>query len=171
MDRLAIDWTPVRKWFSSDPNSSWEGIAVGTDGRIYLANERDVGRIVVVDQKSLRVIDDFQVLPVGVTARNVHYSDLSWFDGQLWVLCRQSQRVVQVDPATHRVVADFDYNGIEFSADYGYATILPYGQYEGVSVDANNLWLVIDNNGSGRSLKRGDTRPTLFRCVRPDRAP
>ena len=171
MERLEIDWAPVRKWFSADRNASWEGIAVGNDGRLYLANERSIGRIIVVDLASLRVIDDFAVAPLGRVSRDFMYSDLAWFGDDLWVLCRQSRRVVRVNPQTHRVLADFDYTNIEISSEFGYITPLPYGQFEGLAVDAGNIWLVIDNNGSPRVRHKPDTRPTLFRCRRPDLAP
>lgn len=171
LERLEIDWSPVKKWFSPDPNASWEGIAAGTDGRLYLANERSIGRIIVVDLASLRVVDDFQVAPLGRASRDFMYSDLCWFEEELWVLCRQSRRVVRVNPASHRVLADFDYTEIELASEFGYGALLPYGQFEGLAVDAKNIWLIIDNNGSARILHREDTRPTLFRCVRPDRDP
>ena len=49
VERLAIDWTPVKKYFDlSDSNASFEGIAVA-EGRLYVANERQLGRIIVVD--------------------------------------------------------------------------------------------------------------------------
>ena len=127
LERLLIDWKPVAHWFSKDRNASWEGIAAGTDGHLYLANERSVGRIVVVDLSTLKVIDDFQVAPLGRAARDIHYSDLSWFKGELWVLCRESRRVLRVNPATHQVLADFDYTEIELSVENGYAAFLPVG--------------------------------------------
>jgi hypothetical protein len=40
---------------------------------------------------------------------------------------------------------------------------------EGLAVDENQFWLVTDNNGLGRERYPLDTRPTLFRCPRPDR--
>lgn len=169
LERLPIDWKPVEKWFSADLNASWEGIAAGTNGRLYLANERSVGRIVVVDLATLKVIDDFQVAPLGRPARDIHYSDLCWFERELWVLCRESRRVLRVDPASHKVLADFDYTGIELSVENGYAAFIPFGQFEGLAVDTDNLWLIVDNNGTGRILDRNDTRPTLYRCPRPDR--
>jgi hypothetical protein len=170
LERLDIDWSPVKKWFSKDLNSSWEGIAVGTDGRLYLANEWHMGRIIVVDLASLKVVDDFKVSPPGFAAHDATYSDLCWFEGELWVLCRQARHVLRVDPATHRVLADFDYTQLEISSEHGYASFIPYGQFEGLAVDAENIWLAIDNNGSARLARRDDIRPTLFRCVRPDRS-
>lgn len=170
LERLEINWEPVRKWFSADLNSSWEGIAAGTDGRLYLANEWRLGRIVVVDLGTRQVVDDFKVSPPGRVARDNTYSDLCWYAGDLWVLCRQARHVLRVDPITHRVLADFDYTNIELSPEHGYASFIPYGQFEGLAVDAENIWLLIDNNGSARLARRDDPRPTLFRCARPDRS-
>src|SRR5438445_5910056 len=49
VERLNIDWSPVEKYFSkTDHNASFEGIAIG-DGKLYVANERKQGRIIVVD--------------------------------------------------------------------------------------------------------------------------
>ena len=39
---------------------------------------------------------------------------------------------------------------------------------EGLAVDGKNFWFCIDNNGRGRRKSPQDTRPTLFKCRRPD---
>jgi len=36
-------------------------------------------------------------------------------------------------------------------------------------VDADNVWLLIDNNGYPRKSNPQDARPLLLRCPRPDR--
>ena len=41
-----------------------------------------MGRIIVVNLVSLRVVDDFQVTPLGHHARDVMYADLCWFQGE-----------------------------------------------------------------------------------------
>lgn len=166
---LPIDWTPVRKYFDSkDSNASFEGIAVGGD-TLYVANERSVGRIIVVDLNTFQIRDHFQVHPIDRPARDVHYSDLSWFDGHLWVLCRESHSVLRVDPATRKVIAEFDYSGLELSREMGYLNPFPgYGFFEGLAVDATNIWLAIDNNGFPRLTDATDHRPSLYRCLRPD---
>jgi hypothetical protein len=167
IERLNIDWSPVSKWFSgTDRNASFEGIAVG-DGILYVANERDVGRIIEVDLKTLRVVGDFHVAPPGVTTSDVHYTDLCWFDGELWVLCREHRRVLRVNPKSHTVLESFSYFEIEMDGRYAYRHLLPYGFFEGLSVDADNIWLLIDNNGFFRRTDATDARPQLFRCPRP----
>ncbi len=166
-ERLAIDWTPAKKWFSADANASWEGIAAG-GGKLFLANERSRGRIVVVDAGSLRVERDFQVRPPDVQAADVHYSDLCWHAGHLWVLCRESRCVLQVDAATEKVLASFDYEAIERDPENAYAHPYPYGFVEGLLVEADQIWLMVDNNEFPRVADKNDRRPQLWRCPRPD---
>lgn len=166
-ERLAIDWSPVQRWLGKDPNASWEGIAIGGD-RLYVANERSTGRIVVVDLGSLRVVDDFHASPQGRDSLDVHYSDLCWQDGSLWVLCRAHQLILRVDPTTHRTLAQFDYAAIERAPANAYSIPLGVGMAEGLWVDATHLWVLIDNNGFARKADRKDRRPLLFRCPRPD---
>jgi streptogramin lyase len=168
VERLPIDWSPVKRWSSSDRNASFEGIAVG-GGVLYVANEREVGRIITVDLATMKVVDSFQVTPIGNPARDVHYSDLGWADGELWVLCRESRCVLRVDPRTRRVLAQFDYLELETSRPNAYAHPYPYGFVEGLAVDPENIWLVVDNNGFPRVADAADRRPTLWRCPRPDR--
>ena len=158
----------MKRWFSSDKNASFEGIAVG-GGLLYVANEREVGRIITVDLATMKVVDSFQVTPIGNPARDVHYSDLCWADGELWVLCRESRCVLRVDPRTRRVLAQFDYLELETSRQNAYAHPYPYGFVEGLAVDAENIWLMVDNNGFPRVADATDRRPTLWRCPRPDR--
>jgi len=168
VERLEIDWSPVKKYFSADGNASWEGIAVG-DGRLYLANERERGRIIVLDLKTLEIVGDFGVGAVQLLARDMHYTDLSWFGGHLYVLMREARAVLQVDPKTERVVAEFDLASLETAPEHAYHRLYPTGIMEGLAVDAENIWVVTDNNGYGRLKDSADKRPTLFKCRRPDR--
>ena len=167
VERLPIDWSPVAKYLDPrDRNASWEGIAIG-GGRIYVANERKTGRIVVVDWPTRRVVDDFQVQPAGRPFPDIHYSDLCWFEDSLWVLCRESQTVARVNPDTKQIVAEFSYRAVEHDPEYRFKT--PFtGTMEGLAVTATHIWLATDNNGLGRIRYPRDTRPVIFKCARPD---
>lgn len=168
VERLGIDWSPVRRWLSpTDMNASWEGIAIGGD-RMYLANERSTGRIIVVDLATLRVSGDFHARPVGSTAMDVHYSDLCWHDGSLWVLCRGNRAVLRVDPASRQTVAQFNYGPVEGHPSNAYSVPLGIGMAEGLWVDDSHIWVLVDNNGFARKADPKDFRPLLFRCPRPD---
>jgi len=169
LERLSIDWAPVSRWFSkTDRNASFEGVAVG-DRFLYVANERDTGRILEIDRKTLKVVGDFQPRPPGASGDDIHYTDLCWFDGELWALCREHRRVLCIDPKTRAVRLCFSYFPIEMDPKYAYQHLLPYGFFEGLSVDAENVWLLIDNNGYPRKSNPQDARPLLLRCPRPDR--
>ncbi|MHB8522132.1 MAG: esterase-like activity of phytase family protein [Limisphaerales bacterium] len=170
VERLNIDWAPVRRYFSTDRNASFEGIAIH-GGRLYVANERKLGRLIVVDLATLKVTDHFVARPRQVWALDVHYSDLSWFDGALFVLMRESRVILKVDPAAHQVLAEYDYAEMENAPEVAYNIVFHYptGTMEGLAVSRDCFWMVTDNNGLGRLRHPHDLRPTLFRCPRPDR--
>ena len=168
LERLAIDWSPVQQYFHpTDLNASFEGVAVG-GGRLYVANERQAGRILVVDLATLKLVDDFVVRPVFSFALDIHYSDLCWFDGALYVLLRDSRAVLKVDPATKALLAEYNYDAMERAPEVAYENRYPTGTIEGLAVDREFIWLVTDNNGRGRKKFPQDLRPTLFKCRRPD---
>ncbi len=164
VERLPIDWSPVKNYFSSDPNASFEGIAIG-NGKLYVANERSNPVIIVVDLRSLKIVDHFQVYPQKFSLLGTHYSDLSWYQGKLFVLCRQHRVVLQVDPDTHAVLAEYDYRDLEDHLNY--IKQFPVGVMEGLAVDRDYIWLATDNNGFGRHAHPEDIRPTLLKCPRP----
>jgi hypothetical protein len=166
VDRLAIDWSPVARYFSADPNASFEGITVGGN-RLYVANERQLGVIIVIDLDSLKIIDHFVAQPPGHSARDVHYSDLCWFDGALYALLRESSLVLKIDPATHRPLAEYNFRDLEEAPGKAYRKFYPTSVMEGLYVERDYIWLVTDNNGLGRVSKPFDSRPTLFRCPNP----
>ncbi len=170
VELLEIDWSSVSHWFSTDKNASFEGIAI--DGnRLWVANERNIGRIILVDLASLKVVEDFQVAPVGNSDEDIHYSDLCFFDGFLWVLCRENFMVLKVNPKSHETVGQYNYRAIERSTPNVYAQPFNVGFMEGLSVDATSIWLVADNNGFPRVSALNDRRSTLWRCPRPDVVP
>jgi uncharacterized protein YjiK len=161
-----IDWTSVKNYFRGGINASFEGVAVGR-GKLYVANEREAARIIVVDLPSLTVEDSFFVDSAGFALGGPHYSDLCFFDGKLFVLDRNHRCILEVDPSTKKVTAEYSFGTMELQEDFAYFTDYPTGTMEGLAVDTDFFWLVTDNNGRGRIKDRDDFRPTLFRCKRP----
>lgn len=171
VERLPIDWAPVARFFSkTDDNASFEGIAVG-DGRLYLANERSQAVILRLDLATLRIEDSFVARPAHLGLGPLHYSDLSWYDGALFVLLRHQRAILEVDPATLHVRAEYSYAAIENAPEWVYRRHYPTGVMEGLAVDADAFWLVTDNNGEPRQNHPGDRRPILIRCPRPPETP
>jgi hypothetical protein len=169
VERLDIDWSSVKRYFSpSDRNASFEGVAVG-DGKLFVANERAAGRIIVVNLADLKILDHFAVRPAGSLLPDMHYSDLSWFEGALYVLLREQHTILRVDPATKKVQAEFNFKKMEHEPEHIYETRFPgIGVMEGLAVDKKYFWLCTDNNGLPRKKFPNDTRPSLFKCRRPD---
>jgi hypothetical protein len=124
VERLDIDWTPVKRYFSNDPNAAWEGIAI--DGQtLYVANERKRGRIIVVDLNTLKVKDDFVAAASHSIWYDAHYSDLCWFDGALYALMREDHVILKINPATHKVLAEYDFSAMENDPDAAYYKVVP----------------------------------------------
>ncbi len=167
VDRFPIDWSPLQRYFSEDRNSSFEGIAF-TPEALFVANERHHGRIIAVDLKTRKVTDDFTVHPSTNHKGDVHYSDLSWFDGFLYALLRENRVLVKIDPHSHAIVAEYNFYKMEQQPSVAYLTEYPTSTFEGVAVDKDYFWFVTDNNGLPRRKFPKDTRPTLFKCRRPD---
>lgn len=168
VERLNIDWSPVKKYFHpTDRNASFEGIAIG-GGKLYVANERQLGRLIVVDLATLKVEDDFTVRPSTSNARDIHFSDLCWFDGALFALLRESRCVLKINPQTKKVLSEYSFGDVENAPESIYHNRYPTSTMEGLAVDRDFIWLVTDNNGRGRVKYPNDTRPTLFKCLRPD---
>jgi len=165
VERLPIDWSSVRQYFSADRNSSFEGIAIG-GGRLWVANERDRARIIEVDLETLKVVSDFAVSP-STFGFFLHYSDLAWHDDKLFILLRHDRLILQIDPKSHRVEAEYNFEAIEEAPEHQYFKTYPTGAMEGLAIDKDYFWLVTDNNGQARRQDPRDTRPTLFRCPRP----
>lgn len=170
VERLPIDWTSVERYFKyGDVNASFEGIAVG-GGNIYVANEREQGRIIVVDAKTFKITDSFVVPKESGVMTDPHYSDLCWFAGELYVLMREKHVVLRIDPKSRAVLAEYRFERVEESRNNEYRRDLWFtGVMEGLAVDKDWIWLVTDNNGLPRRQASGDTRPTLFRFARPDK--
>jgi len=74
--------------------------------------------------------------------------------------------VLAIDPKDHRVLAEYNFKEMEREPEVLYRSLYPTGQMEGLAVDRDFLWLVTDNNGTGRARYPNDIRPTLFKCRR-----
>ncbi|MCP5006566.1 MAG: esterase-like activity of phytase family protein [Planctomycetes bacterium] len=168
LKRLKIDWSPVTKYFNpTDKNASFEGVAV-SHKHLFVINERDRARIIVVDLASLKVLDHFTVYSTMHPSLFVHYSGLSWFDGKLYILLRHSQVILEIDPETHRVIAEYSFRNTERESGFNYRSRYWTGCMEGLHVSNDFFWVLTDNNGNSLKENRDEDRPTLIRFKRPE---
>ncbi len=167
LNRLDIDWSPVKRYFNAnDKNPSFEGIAV-SKMHLYVINERDKALIIVVDLNTLKVIDHFTVYSKMNPSLFVHYSGLSWFDGKLYVLLRHSQVILEIDPESHCVIAEYSFRNTERQPELNYRSKYRTGCMEGLHVTNDYFWMVTDNNGNAMKNNKDEKRPTLIRFKRP----
>ncbi len=167
LNRLDIDWSPVKQYFNADNNyPSFEGIAV-SNMNLYVVNERDKALIIVVDLNSLKVIDHFTVYSKMNPSFFVHYSGLSWHDGKLYVLLRHSQVILEIDPESHYVIAEYSFRDTERQPELNYRSKYGTGCMEGLHVTNDYFWMVTDNNGNAMKNNKDEKRPTLIRFKRP----
>jgi hypothetical protein len=166
LDAIVIDWSPVQRFFGTDVNASFEGIAVNGN-RMYVANERSAARVVVIDLNERKVMDSFFVDSTGFAFGGPHYTDLAFAEGRLFILNRNHRCIFEIEPETKRVLAEYSFAQMELDKAVAYFTDYPTGTMEGLAVDREHFWMITDNNGKGRIADAADSRPTLFRCKRP----
>ncbi|MDR4503312.1 MAG: esterase-like activity of phytase family protein [Candidatus Scalindua sp.] len=168
LNRLKIDWSPVEQYFNAlDKNASFEGIAVSKNN-LYVINERDKALIIVVDLNSLKVIDHFKVYSKMHPSLFVHYSGLSWFDGKLYILLRHSQVILEIDPESHNVIAEYSFRNTARQSEFNYRSRFGTGCMEGLHVSDDFFWMLTDNNGCALKNNKDEKHPTLIRFKRPE---
>ncbi len=168
LNRLKIDWSPVEQYFNAnDKNASFEGITVSKK-HLYVINERNKARIIIVDLNSLTVIDHFTVYSKMHPSLFVHYSGLSWFDGKLYILLRHSQVILEIDPESHNVIAEYSFKNTERQPEFNYRSRYGTGCMEGLHVSNDFFWILTDNNGNALKSNKDEKRPTLIRFKRPE---
>lgn len=149
------------------------GLALLGGGRVVLAAERaQRGLIdVVVDARGEASISALVCATTRLALeppREVDFSDL-FFDGtDLYALTRNADAVVRIT---------FDENGLEELEvwSFGLVTNAPeyryqdmkFGKAEGLTMDDEHVYVILDNNGMARASDPTDTRPLLFVFARP----
>jgi len=167
-ERVSLDLPEeIARKFSDDKNASFEGIAWG-NGRLYLANERSPAMVLVVDPASGKLLATHSPKPKTSVFPNVlHYSDLAWHAGRLYVLARHQRVVLECDPDSGQVLAEYSYAAIEANPLWRFNSQFPTGYMEGLAVTQDHFYLLTDNNGESRAGIPRDIRPLLFRSPRP----
>jgi len=167
-ERITIDLPEsVSRALSEDKNASYEGIAWG-EGRLYLANERSPAMVLVLDPASGKLLATHNPKPKTSVFPNVlHYSDLAWHAGRLYVLARHQRVVLECAPENGQVLAEYSYAAVESNPVWRFNSQFPTGCMEGLAVTESHFYLLTDNNGESRAGIPGDSRPLLFRCPRP----
>ena len=161
----------------NEKNARLEGLALLGGGAVILAAERAPRGMVDIlidpegtgsDEVRLAAyaFDDGDAgLP---KPREPDFSDL-FFDGEsLYALARNAEAVVRFayDGEELLELEVWSYAAVTNDPEFAYLD-MTYGRAEGLCMDAERVYIVLDNNGQGRQTDPTDTRPQLFIFSRP----
>lgn len=157
----------------TEKNARLEGLALLGGGRLLLAAERAPRGLIdlTVDAAGETVI---RPLVCEETILNVppprvpDFSDLWLDDGGLYALSRNADAVLRID---------VDEAGLQELDVWSFAATLndpawayrdmEFGKAEGLAMDDERVYVIVDNNGLQRQADPTDTRPLLFVFARP----
>lgn len=173
---LKVDQTGKKEWlidglyktghdkglFQKD-NAYIEGISIDEDG-LLLAAEREPRGFISVNKGAAAVYvqPGPQISEEGLP---YDYAGLDVYQGKNIVLERNHYKVCDFSKA-FETKACYSFKSVAMSSDWGYDTG-KYGLAEGLAIDGESLWIIVDNNGDARKSNPDDHRSTIFRFRNP----
>lgn len=156
-----------------EKNARLEGLALLGGGRVVLAAERAPRGLidVVVDTEGEALISPMVCAETDLVIeppREADFSDL-FFDGEsLYALARNADAIVRItfDESGLEELDVWSFGHVTNSAEYLYED-MTYGKAEGLTMDDEHVYVILDNNGLARVNDASDTRPLLFVFARP----
>lgn len=144
-------------------NAYIEGISIDRDG-VLLAVEREPRGFISVNKgaASVYVQPGPQISEEGLP---YDYAGLDVYQGKNIVLERNHYKVCEFSKA-FETRACYSFKNVAMSSDWGYHTG-KYGLAEGLAIDGESLWIIVDNNGDARKSNPDDNRSTILRFKNP----
>jgi hypothetical protein len=165
---------PTRIGGMEDSSAGLEGLAFLGENHFLMAKEREPSGL--LEWKSTREPDPafiwhpltFTRLPLPA-GRNSDIADLHREGDQIYALARNAEAIVALVRDEKGWSEGKAWSFAQTVRDPRHAYLAQkYGQAEGLTMDAGQVYLVIDNNRSGRIADPKDRRATLFVFQRPD---
>lgn len=157
------------------PNAGLEGLTYLGDNQFLVAAERQPrGTIEVTFDASLSKItaQTNQLLSYSrqkLPNRHPDLTGLFYFNEQVYGLQRNAYVVHELNKGSDGRYFEgqaWSYEAIVRHPDYNYAS-MRFGHAEGLAVDDNYFYIVLDNNQIGHAKKPNDKRPLLIVAKRP----
>ncbi|MDX6766043.1 MAG: SdiA-regulated domain-containing protein [Candidatus Methylacidiphilales bacterium] len=157
----------------SDPSAGVEGLALLEDHKLLLAKEREP-RGLVLCTPAKDTPESFKWIPLTSTQyplppeRQADFADLHQESGRVFALSRNAEMIVELIRKKGVWKEGKGWSFARAVRDPRHAYLASkFGQAEGLTMDASRIYLVIDNNRSGRAADSKDRRSTLFVFTRP----
>lgn len=152
----------------SDPAAGIEGLALLGNNRLLMAKEREPRGLVEWYQGAFAwfpLTETPLSLPPG---RTPDFADLHAEQGRVFALARNSEMIVELRNEKKTWSEGKSWSFSRSVRDPRYAYLAgKFGQAEGLAMDDKRIYLVIDNNRSGRVADPKDRRSTLFIFTKP----
>lgn len=159
-------------------NALFEGLAINPEGdQLWLAAERESrGLLLIKRRQSVWDCDGGCVLlseagkemqPAqfpNARAMSRDFADLSLFNGKLFTLERKAFEICRRDALTAKVERCWSFAEEALQENRRYPQ--GYGLAEALVVDADGVWIGIDNNNGARA--DGEVRPMVWRFAAPE---
>jgi hypothetical protein len=147
LELLPVDLKAFQQLFEGGNNAGIEGVAADClRKRLYIAKERSPRALMFVrmrDWKLMRVAEP--VAAAGEAKGAPDFSDLSFYNGHLYAIERNTGDIIKLD-STRLVVLDrVSYRSTESGL---YDTDEPYGLAEGLALTSKHIIIGLDNNGA-----------------------
>lgn len=154
------------------PNANLEGIALMGQHSLLLAAERQPRGLIEVDMRgdrftySVYKYEDSSVpVPEG---RNSDFTGIYTENESIWALNRNADAVSRIGFGDDHLVAYeiWSFADAVNKPELKYEN-MRFGMAEGICMDEDRVYIVLDNNGIARVQDRSDTRPLLLVFERP----
>ncbi|KAA3618592.1 MAG: hypothetical protein DWQ05_06435 [Calditrichaeota bacterium] len=175
-----VEWiTPNLKPFGEKAglfqrrNANFEALTRIEGNQFVLCAERQPRGMIRLDtgtmpQSIVATKQDHSILPA-VGKRTPDYAGLHFDGTHLFALERAIGAVTQIDLSDKAITetALWTYAHVENDSAWRYEE-MEYGHAEGLFLDDDFVYMVLDNNGAARQNDKNDTRPVLFIFNRPE---
>jgi uncharacterized protein YjiK len=147
--------------------AGFEGVAALGASRMVVAVERQPrGLVVATGGSAVACRMDATIIPLP-PGRQPDFADLAVHGGRLFALVRNADAIVELVPdgAGFREGRWWSFGSAVAAHRYSDER---FGMAEGLAIDDERVYVILDNNGSPRATAPEDRRPLLFVFRRPD---
>ncbi|HJN30414.1 MAG TPA: esterase-like activity of phytase family protein [Candidatus Latescibacteria bacterium] len=158
-------------------NAHLEGIALFGPRRILLAVEREPRGLIEVsweegadeDEPQIKAWATDETMLTLPEPRAVDFADLHLDGGGLYALVRNADAVVPIEWSEGHLeeLDEWSFRHVVEDSAYAYSN-QTFGKAEGLAMDDERVYIVLDNNGQARLADDTDTRSQLLIFTRPD---
>ena len=138
-------------------NAGLEGIAIDcNNGIIYLAQEREPRKIIVLNLTSLKLVDFFDI--PAIRDDYPDFSDLYFENNHLYILERNHYLITKIDPTNKKIIQRISFSNLDnFQLKSLYKTTKKFGMAEGLTMDRKSIYICLDNNKTKLSEEAKNT--------------